>query len=283
MEWTQATFWATAGQVIPVLGIGLAIEARSVAKGWTPDATRKRQVEALIILVLAVLLSLAFGITLSALAKAQDGPSWQVAGVTTVMQVAFYVLVIGAMSLVAGRGLVDLRPYAYKWVPLSPSWRTKRKTKRILANLPQEVSEAQEYKARAQEITRQARAESVGRRLLSEGELDRLKGYVNGNKGNWSDKEIVSSLRDTILEYQARPSLVRARAVRSQYLRLCVHLLARTRLQLLRLDHIKWLAETLIEDINLGRMSDTDRQLTIELIEAASQASFLPWLPKRPN
>lgn len=283
-DWTQGEFWATAGQVISVLGLALVLEARAVAKSWRLDRPVQRRVEASVVVLVALALLFAFSDTLAALARHRDLAEWRVVSASIVMLAAFGILAMSAALTVATRGTMDVGLALERLIPWSASNRARRLIKSTRRQLPMLRSEAEALIPQARALLDRARSEAKRRGRLSADDSTEVRAFLRAAKskreGGRHPKSIdVPRLSRAFKEYTAKPTAGRARAVREARARVALRMLA-----LVRLHHVTSIGMDEVLDEHSARLderpySDAERKALERYLLSASEPGFFPWSP----
>jgi hypothetical protein len=283
-SWTQGEFWATAGQVIPVLGLALVLEARALAKTWVLDKPLPRRFEAAIVLVMAFALIYAFFETLSALALHEDAPRHTLAAATIIMQISFTVLALNATITVATRGTMDVGIAIERMLPWSARSRSARLIKKVQNRLPSLRAEAAAVIPMAMTLREQAIASAKRNVLLDEGELEEVREFLSAATPPRGLKERFDDVRgpalvDALDSYSARPTRTRAREVRRTRVRVATRLVALARAQNAEIGTLETFLQERRADLEKRPYSDSDRALLEQNLAAASEPGLFPWTP----
>lgn len=287
-SWTQGEFWATAGQVIPVLGLALVLEARALAKSWVLDRPVQRRVEAAIVVAIAFALIFAFSDTMAALARAEDFPTWRVAAVAIAMQLSFAVLALNATVTVATRGTMDVGIAIERLVPWSARNRARRLIRRTQKRLPSITSEVDAVIPDAYALLDRAKSDGKKRGLLSATDLTEVQDFLTvATPPATLFKRFADvrgpALSEAVEKYVERPSSARAREVRAARSRVAYRMVALARAHRVEILGLDGYLKDRLAELERRPFSEADRAVLARHLAAASEPGLFPWSPSDPG
>jgi hypothetical protein len=279
--WTQANFWSTAGQIIPVLGLALVIEARAVARTWTLEKKTQRRIEAAVVAVLAFSLSLSFGATLNALGSAQDEPRWKLLAVSLVLQFAFGVIAVNAAFMVFSLGVSDSTFMMLRRLTFPITIRARKRLKSMADEIDGLLESTGAVVDQAEIVVTSARRRSKDRSRLSSGEISKLADFLKNALEDAGAEEyvqlfLVPELKIELDKYLKRPSQAQARRTRFANLHVAIRLLAHARLRRVGLFDVRARIFNNLADLNYRRLSTRNIDTAAALIAQASEPRLFP-------
>lgn len=272
-------YWTTVAQVVPVFGIALVLEVRSAARNWTSLGKVQRRIESTVHVTNAFVLIAIFPVALVALSGANQPGNISRAVVAVGLGVSLVLLVWLPIWATAGRANIDLVFLVQRTVPWSALSRLRRQLRRSLAEAEAVANETIELISLARTGYEQARADlaSKGRFISTASEW--MSGFAGEDDLDPEFERLVGrqALLQAVKEYDLKPTVPKARALRRMRVRSSLRLLAKARVQRARVLCIREDLLTSLDSLQRGRLGSKELRVVEASIQRASDAMLAPW------